>query len=76
MPRKGVKLSDEAKAKNAEATARWHKENTEALSVRVRREQANAYRQLAKIRGQSLTSIIRDYLEDECKKEGISTESD
>lgn len=76
MPRKGVKLSDEAKSKNAEATARWHKANTEALSVRVRREQANAYRQLARTRGQSLTSIIRDYLEGECKKEGISTESD
>lgn len=76
MPRKGTKLSDEAKAKNAAATAKWHRENTEALSVRVRREQADAYRQLAKARGQSLTAIIRDYLEEECRKEGIRTSSD
>lgn len=76
MPRKGTKLSDEAKVKNAAATAKWHRENTEALSVRVRREQADAYRQLAKARGQSLTAIIRDYLEEECRKEGIRTSSD
>lgn len=76
MPRKGAKLSDEAQARNTQAIARWHRENTEALSVRVRREQADAYRQLAKARGQSLTAIIRDYLEAECEKEGIRTSGD
>lgn len=76
MPRKGAKLSEDAQVRNAQAIARWHRENTEALSVRVRREQADAYRQLAKARGQSLTAIIRDYLEAECEKEGIRTSSD
>lgn len=73
MPRKGVKVSPEAKAKNAAATAAWHKENTDVLkfSIRVRAGCSGAYRELAAKRGVSLTSLIRDYLNGECEKEGI-----
>lgn len=65
-------MSDAAKAKNAAAIRRWQKEHTEALSIRVRREKADAYRELAKRRGQSLASIIWQYLDAECEKEGIA----
>lgn len=49
-------------------------ENTEALSIRVRREKAEAYRELASRRGQSLSSIVWQYLDGECEKEGIVIE--
>ncbi len=74
MPRKGVNLSDDAKEKNAAAIRRWQKEHTEALSIRVRREKANAYRELAKRKGQSLSSLIWKHLDAECEKEGIPIE--
>lgn len=74
MPRKGAKMSDEAKKKNAESIRRWQKEHTEALSIRVRREKADAYRELARRRNQSLSSIIWRHLDEECQKEGIPTE--
>ena len=73
MPRKGVKMSEAAKKKNAAAIRAWQKEHTEALSIRVRKEKAAAYRKLAQCRGQSLSSIIWTYLDAECEKEGIST---
>nr|DAT32193.1 MAG TPA: plasmid partition protein ParG-helix-helix, dimer, DNA binding, CELL [Caudoviricetes sp.] len=72
MPRKGVKMSEEALKKNAAASAAWHKKNTEALSIRVRREKADAYRELARRREQSLSSIVWTYLDAECEKEGIA----
>lgn len=72
MPRKGVKMSEEAIKKNAAASAAWHKKNTEALSIRVRREKADAYRELARRREQSLASIVWKYLDAECEKEGIT----
>lgn len=73
MPRRGSKLSPEAKEKNAAATAAWHSENTEVLkfSIRVRKGRAGAYRELAVRRGKSLTGIIREYLDAECEKENI-----
>lgn len=74
MPRKGVKMSDEAKKKNAEAIRRWQKDHTEALSIRVRKEKADAYRELAHRRGQSLSSIIWQHLDSECRKEGIAVD--
>lgn len=74
MPRKGTKLSEDAYRKNVAASAAWHKKNTEALSIRVRREKAEAYRELASRRGQSLSSIVWQYLDAECEKEGIVIE--
>lgn len=73
MPRRGSKLSPEAKKKNTAATAAWHAENTEILkfSIRVRKGRAGAYRELAARRGQSLTGIIREYLDAQCEKENI-----
>lgn len=73
MPRRGAKLSPEAKEKNTAATAAWHAENTEVLkfSIRVRKNYAGAYRELARKRGRSLTGIIREYLDAECEKENI-----
>lgn len=74
MPRKGVNLSDEAKKNNVAAIRRWQKEHTEALAIRVRKEKADAYRGLAKRRGQSLSSLIWQHLDAECEKEGIPIE--
>ncbi len=73
MPRKGSKLSPEAAAKNAAATAAWHKENTSVIkfSVRVPAGSESAYKELAARRGTSLTAIVREYLNAECRKEGI-----
>jgi len=73
MPRKGANVSPEAKARNAAATARWHTENTEVIkfSIRVKKGCSGAYRELAQKRGQSLASIIKTYLDGECRSEGI-----
>ena len=73
MPRKGTVLSEAAAQHQREATAAWHKEHTEVLkfAIRVRKDNADAYRQLAARRGVSLTSLIRDYLNAECQKDGI-----
>ena len=73
MPRRGTKLSPEAKARQDSATAAWHAENTEVIkfSVRLPKGRGNAYRELAKARSQSLTSIVKDYLDSECAKAGI-----
>lgn len=73
MPRKGVKLSETAKKKNVAAIRAWQKEHTESLAIRVRKEKAAAYRELAQRRGQSLSSIIWKHLDAECEKEGIPT---
>ena len=90
MPRKGAKLAEEAAKKNAAATGGSYKKvatmeeafdgadivypKSWALSIRVRREKAAAYRELASRRGQSLSSIVWQYLDAECEKEGIVTE--
>ena len=73
MPRKGAKLSPEAQARQNAATEAWHRENTEVLkfSIRVRSGCSGAYKQLAAVRGTSLARIIKDYLDGECRKEGI-----
>lgn len=74
MPRKGTKLTPDAQARQDAAIAAWHRENTEVIkfSVRVRKGCGAAYKELAKRRGVSLTSLIRDYLNSECEKENIS----
>lgn len=73
MPRKGAKLSPDAQARQNAATAAWHKENTEIIkfSVRVKKGRSLAYRELAKKRGESLTGIVKAYLDGECQKENI-----
>lgn len=73
MPKKGTKLSEEAQARQKAATDAWHKENTEVIkfSIRVRSGCGGAYKELAARRGVSLTSLIRDYLNEQCQAEGI-----
>ena len=73
MPRKGTKLSPEAQARQKASTEAWHRENTEVLkfSIRVRSGCSGAYKQLAAARGTSLTRIIKDYLDEQCRLEGI-----
>ena len=73
MPRKGTKLSPEAQANQAAATAAWHRENTEIIkfSVRLPKGRGSAYRELAAATGRSLTSIVKDHLDEECRKAGI-----
>lgn len=76
MPRKGAKLSQKAAERQKAAIKAWHEKNTEILkfTIRIRKGYAGAYRELAAARGESLTSIIRDYLNAECEKEGIDTQ--
>ena len=71
MPRKGAKLSKEAQAKQTEAIRAWHKENTVAITFRVRKEKQPRYKELAARRGMSLSGMIQAYLDGECEKEGI-----
>lgn len=73
MPRKGTKLSPDAQTRQNAAVDAWHKENTEVIkfSIRVRKDCAGAYKELAQRRGVSLTALIRDYLNSECSKENI-----
>ena len=63
MPRKGVKMSDAAIAKQNEAIKAWHKEHTVQLCFRFRKEKAAAYKELAEKRGQSLSSLIQELLD-------------
>lgn len=73
MPRPGTKLSPEAKARQDAAIDAWHKVNTELVkfTIRVPKGCAGAYRELAARRGRSLTGIVRDYLNEQCRMDGI-----
>ena len=71
MPRKGTKLSEEAAQRQREAIRAWHKENTVAITFRVRKEKQPLYKELAARRGVSLSKVIQDYLDAECEKDGI-----
>lgn len=68
MPRKGVNLSAEAKEKNAEAIKRWHRENTEGLTIRLRKGKREEYNRLAAARGISLSALIQSLLDAELHK--------
>lgn len=73
MPRKGTKLSPEAAEKQAAAIDAWHRENTEIIkfSVRLPKGRGSAYRELAAATGRSLTSIVKECLDEACRKAGI-----
>ena len=73
MPRKGVKMSPEAIDRQNKAIDAWHKANTEVIkfSVRLPKGRGSAYRELAMAKGQSLTSIVKAHLDEECRKAGI-----
>jgi hypothetical protein len=64
MPRKGANLSAEAKEKNAEAIKRWHRENTEGLTIRLRKGKREEYNRLAAARGISLSALIQSLLDE------------
>lgn len=68
MPRKGVKLSPEAAARQAEAIRNWQKENTSIINIRVRKEKHEVYRQMAQRIGKPLATIIREYLDSICEE--------
>ena len=68
MPRKGVKLSPEAAARQAAAVRKWQKEKTSVLNVRVRKEKHEEYRQMAQRIGKPLATIIREYLDSLCEE--------
>jgi len=68
MPRKGANLSAEAKEKNAEAIKRWHRENTEGLTIRLRKGKREEYNRLAAARGISLSALIQSLLDEELRK--------
>lgn len=74
MPRRGTVLSPDAAERQALATREWHAENTELLkfTVRVPKGRRSAYRELAQARGESLTSIVKSYLDAQCAEHGIN----
>ena len=74
MPRKGVNLSPEAKAKNEAAIAKWHLEHYENLSIALKKGKREAYKKLAAKRGISVSAMIQEYMDGECAKEKIKTE--
>lgn len=69
MPRKGAKLSDEAQARQNEAIRAWHRENTVVLNIRVQREKAAAYKELAKKRGVPMATLIKKLLDQELEND-------
>lgn len=71
MPRKGAKLSPEAQARQDAASARWKLQHYENLSVPLRKGKRAAYKELAHVRGVSLSALIQTYLDGECEREGI-----
>ena len=71
MPRKGTKLSPEARAKNAEASKRWRAENRVQLSVLLTPEARERYHRLADARGTTVGTMIKTYLDGECEKERL-----
>lgn len=71
MPRKGVKMSPEAVKKNNEAIAKWKVEHTDNLSVSVRKGKREAYKRLAQLRGTSVSAMIQEFMDAECRKEGL-----
>lgn len=75
MPRKGTKLTPEAAAKNNAAITRWKLENTENLSICLRKGKRDAYKKLAAIRGVSVSSMIQDYMDAECRAVGIDPQT-
>lgn len=56
-------------AKERAAQSRWHQKNTEYFSIGLRKGARARYRLLAKHRGVSLSSIIKEKLDEECRKE-------
>lgn len=72
MPRKGSKSpSPEVKSKNDAAIAAWHAANIENLSIGLRKGKRDAYKQLAAVRGTSVSALIQGYMDAECEKAGI-----
>lgn len=71
MPRKGTVLSASAKGKNDRAIKRWKTEHYENLSIGLRNGKRDAYKKLAETRGTSVSAMIQNYLDDECRKAGI-----
>ena len=71
MPRKGTVLSETAKEKNRAAIKAWHDENTEKLCIRIRKEKARRYKELASRRGKSLAGMFQELFDAEGEREGI-----
>lgn len=61
MPRKGSRLTD----RNREMIKKWHAENTENLSIGLRKGKRDAYKRLAAARGVSVAGMIQEYMDRE-----------
>ena len=62
-------LSEAAKKRQYEAQRAWHKKNTESIHMNFKKWEAELFKQLARDRGVSLTSLVRSLLEKELEKE-------
>ena len=71
MPRKGANMSPEAQERQRASISRWKTEHLENLSVCLRKGKRDAYKALAAGRGTSVSAMIQDYMDAECKKDGI-----
>ena len=69
MPRRGVKLTKEADAKNRAANAAWKQAHIENLSIGLRIGKRDAYKRLAEARATSVSAMIQNYMDEEYRKE-------
>lgn len=53
------------------ATNNYQKKELEIVSFRVKKGKRESYNQLAKKRNTSLSGLLENYLDNECKKENI-----
>lgn len=74
MPRKGTVLSPEAAARQRAAQKAWLAENTTKVTFSWRKEKVELYKALAQARGSSLSGLIQELLDRECKRDGLKTE--
>lgn len=50
---------------------RWKTEHYQNLSIALRKGKRDAYKELAKKRGTSVSAMIQAYMDEELRKEGI-----
>lgn len=62
-------LSDDAKKKQAKAQREWHKRHTEYMNIGLRKGTRRRYSMLADSMGVSIASIVKECLDEQCRKE-------
>lgn len=64
-------MTNEAKERQKASIKAWHEANYCTMAIHVRKEDRARYQRLAEDLGTSVRAMILNYLEAECKKNGI-----